>query len=94
MEKDEKGLWSVTSKALAPDYYVYSMVVDGVAMKDPRNPLIKYNLFNTESQVHVPDVGTQNRHHCRHGGQVHINAQRPKGDQRCQQGQKPAGIFR
>ncbi len=54
MTKGERGLWSVTSKALTPDYYVYALVVDGVAMKDPSNPLIKYNLFNTESQVHVP----------------------------------------
>jgi enterochelin esterase family protein len=54
MQKDSDGLWSVTSPALAPDYYVYAFVVDGVSMKDPGNPLIKYNLFNTESQVHVP----------------------------------------
>lgn len=54
MVKDERGLWSVTSKVLSPDYYVYSMIVDGVSMKDPSNPLIKFNLFNTESQVHVP----------------------------------------
>jgi enterochelin esterase family protein len=54
MEKDERGRWTVTSKAMSPDYYVYSLVVDGVSMKDPSNPLIKYNLFNTESQVHVP----------------------------------------
>jgi enterochelin esterase-like enzyme len=54
MTKGERGLWSVTSKALTPDYYVYALVVDGMAMKDPSNPLIKYNLFNTESQVYVP----------------------------------------
>ena len=54
MTKDGRGLWSVTSKALTPDYYVYALVVDGVSMKDPGNPLIKFNLFNTESQVHVP----------------------------------------
>jgi enterochelin esterase-like enzyme len=54
MAKDEKGVWTVTSKAMSPDYYVYAFVVNGVSMKDPSNPLIKYNLFNTESQVHVP----------------------------------------
>lgn len=54
MVKDDRGWWTVTSKPLTPDYYVYSLVVDGVAIKDPRNPLIKYNLFSTESQVHVP----------------------------------------
>ncbi len=54
MAKDDRGVWTVTSKAMSPDFYVYAFVVNGVAMKDPSNPLIKYNLFNTESQVHVP----------------------------------------
>jgi len=58
MEKNDKGLWSVTSKSLSPDYYVYTFVVNGVSMKDPSNPLIKYNLFNTDSQVHVPGSGS------------------------------------
>jgi enterochelin esterase-like enzyme len=42
---------------LQPDYYVYSFSVDGLQTIDPGNPLIKYNLFNTENQVHVPGAG-------------------------------------
>jgi enterochelin esterase-like enzyme len=54
MQKDDQGVWSVTTEPLPPDFYVYSFNVDGVQMIDPSNPLLKYNLFNTESQVHVP----------------------------------------
>ena len=57
MEKDNQGVWSVTTRPLPPDYYVYSFNVDGVQMMDSGNPLVKHNLFNSESQVHVPGSG-------------------------------------
>lgn len=58
MAKDERGVWSFTSEPLEPDIYSYSFSVDGVQMTDPSNPLLKYNLLNTESQVHVPGPAT------------------------------------
>jgi len=54
MQKDEAGGWSVTSDALEPDYYGYSFVADGIGLIDPVNPLMKPNLLNTQSMVHVP----------------------------------------
>src|SRR5262249_22365905 len=54
MQKDEQGVWSMTSEALEPDIYAYSFIVDGARCIDPNNPLLKYNLLNTDSQVHVP----------------------------------------
>lgn len=54
MVKDDKGVWSLTTGPLEPDFYVYSFNVDGVHALDPANALMKYNLLNTESQVHVP----------------------------------------
>jgi len=54
MRKDDRGVWSVISKVLKPDVYVYSFIVDGLRMPDPGNPMLKVNLFNTASQVHVP----------------------------------------
>jgi enterochelin esterase-like enzyme len=54
MTKDDQGVWSVTTEPLQPDYYVYSFNVDGVQVIDSGNPLIKRNLFNSESMVHVP----------------------------------------
>jgi enterochelin esterase-like enzyme len=54
MVKDDQGVWSFTTGPLEPDYYGYSFVVDGVRTLDLNNPLMKYNLLGTESQVHVP----------------------------------------
>jgi enterochelin esterase family protein len=54
MQKDEQGVWSVTTEPLEPDLYGYSFVVDGVNLIDPGNPLMKPNLLNTQSMVHVP----------------------------------------
>ncbi|HEU4752361.1 MAG TPA: esterase, partial [Armatimonadota bacterium] len=54
MQKDEQGVWSVTTEALEPDLYGYSFVADGVGLIDPLNPLMKPNLLNTQSMVHVP----------------------------------------
>jgi len=53
MQKDEQGVWSVTTEPLAPDFYGYAFVADGVHLIDP--PLLdEPNLLNTTSQVHVP----------------------------------------
>src|SRR6266404_1014745 len=54
MQKDEQGVWSVTTEPLAPDFYGYAFVADGVHLIDPSTPLMKPNLLNTSSQVHVP----------------------------------------
>jgi enterochelin esterase family protein len=54
MQKDDQGVWSVTTAPLAPDFYGYMFVADGVDLIDPANPLMKPNLLRTESQVHIP----------------------------------------
>jgi enterochelin esterase-like enzyme len=54
MVQDDQGVWSVTTDPLAPDYYSYSFVADGVRLIDPSNPLITPNLLSTASAVHVP----------------------------------------
>lgn len=54
MQKDEQGVWTFTSEPLEPDIYAYSFSVDGLRMIDPANSLLKYNLLNTDSEVHVP----------------------------------------
>jgi enterochelin esterase family protein len=53
MQKDEQGVWSVTTEPLAPDFYGYAFVADGVHLIDPSNFLMKPNILFTESQVHV-----------------------------------------
>src|SRR5262249_49193200 len=54
MQKDDEGLWTVTTEPLEPDYYGYSFIADDVRLIDPANPLMKPNLLGTTSQVHVP----------------------------------------
>src|SRR5581483_1511216 len=54
MQKDEQGVWSVTTNPLEPDFYGYNFVVDGVHFTDPANPVMKPNLLNVSSEVHVP----------------------------------------
>lgn len=54
MQKDEQGVWALTTDALEPDFYGYSFVADGVALLDPMNPLMKPNLLGSQSEVHVP----------------------------------------
>jgi enterochelin esterase family protein len=58
MQKSDDGVWSLTIDALAPDFYGYSFVADGVHLIDPSNPLLKPNILATQSQVHVPGPGS------------------------------------
>ena len=53
MQKDDQGVWSVTTEPLEPDLYGYSFVADGARLLDSSNPLIKANLLNPSSIVHV-----------------------------------------
>jgi enterochelin esterase family protein len=55
MVKNDRGTWSVTTETLSPDLYVYTFLVDGVALADPANPLRKAIVTGgNESIVHVP----------------------------------------
>ena len=54
MQKDDAGIWSVTTAPLAPDYYGYSVIVDGVRMLDPYNHLLIPNLLAPANQAYVP----------------------------------------
>ncbi len=58
LQQDDQGVWSMTSEPMDPDIYSYSFQVDGCRVIDPNNPLLKYNLLNTDSQVHVPGPAT------------------------------------
>lgn len=54
MQKDDLGVWSLTTKPLEPDYYGYIFQDTGVPVIDPSNSLILPNLLQTENMVHVP----------------------------------------
>jgi len=58
MQKDDQGVWSVTTDPMAPDYYGYSFVADGVNMFDPSNHAVKPNFLYRASEVHVPGAAS------------------------------------
>ena len=53
MQKDDKGVWTVNTPPLPPDYYGYSIAVDGVRSLDPYNHGLVPNLISPGSFVHV-----------------------------------------
>jgi enterochelin esterase-like enzyme len=53
MQKDDKGVWSVNTAPLPPDYYGYSITVDGVRSLDPFNHGLVPNLISPGNFVHV-----------------------------------------
>jgi enterochelin esterase family protein len=54
MQKDELGVWSVTSDVLTPDYYTYSLVVDGTSINDPANRQVQTSFAGFQSMFVVP----------------------------------------
>ena len=55
MQKDEQGIWSVTTDPLEPDFYPYTFMVDGSTLADPSNPIIKHVLpGGNQTLAHVP----------------------------------------
>jgi enterochelin esterase family protein len=54
MQRDDQGVWSVTTAPLAPDYYGYSFSVDGVHTMDALNSQLVPNLISPGNAVHVP----------------------------------------
>ena len=57
MQKDTKGVWSVTTDTLPPSVYIYHFVVDGVTMADPVNPRMKLRARTSASLLEVPGDG-------------------------------------
>lgn len=54
MSRDSKGLWSITTDALPPEWYGYHIIVDGVKQMDPADPLIRSNLMAPSNVAYVP----------------------------------------
>jgi enterochelin esterase family protein len=53
MIKGEGGVWSYTTKSLAPEIYYYSFLVDGESRIDPKNHRIAENLVYPASSILV-----------------------------------------
>jgi enterochelin esterase family protein len=54
LDKDDRGVWSVTVGPVAPDFYSYSFGVDGVRTVDPKNAAIKQGISSVDSMFFLP----------------------------------------
>lgn len=54
LTKNELGVWSATVGPLRPDFYTYTLMVDGVRTVDPKNPVIKQGINSIENVLTVP----------------------------------------
>jgi enterochelin esterase-like enzyme len=54
MQKDDQGVWSVTTDPLAPDYYWYTIIADSEWLGDPSNHDVVPNLLVQGNILHVP----------------------------------------
>lgn len=54
MQKGDSGIWSITTAPLSPDYYGYSILVDGARSLDPFNHLLVPNFLTPANAVYIP----------------------------------------
>lgn len=58
LDKADNGVWSVTLGSLKPDYYSYSLYVDGVKTLDPKNPEIKQGIRGVDNMFYLNGMQT------------------------------------
>ena len=54
LTKDEAGVWSASVGPLPPDFYSYTLTVDGVRTLDPKNPVIKQGIAGVDNMFLLP----------------------------------------
>ena len=52
--RNDTGMWSITLGPLQPEFYGYTLIVDGVTVLDPSNPQIKRDGVRNASVLLVP----------------------------------------
>ncbi len=57
MQKDDSGLWTVTTAPLDPGFHYYSLVIDGVSVSDPASQAY-YGTGRMSSAIEIPEKGT------------------------------------
>ena len=67
MTKGDKGIWEITIGPIAPGSYRYNFNVSGVAVIDPRNPLVSESNNNVWSLIHVPGSEFSDTRNVPHG---------------------------
>jgi len=54
LQKDQVGIWSVTTDPIAPDLYTYDFSVDGLKVVDPKNIQLKEGAGGYSNLLEVP----------------------------------------
>jgi enterochelin esterase family protein len=54
MQRDDQGVWSVTTEPLEPNLYTYSLGVDGTSLNDPANRQVQTSWNGHQSMFVVP----------------------------------------
>ncbi|UFH56814.1 esterase [Spirosoma sp. KNUC1025] len=69
LTKNDQGVWSVMIGPLKPDYYSYTLMVDGVRTMDPKNPVIKQGISSLENMMAVtgPETAFEDNRAVPHG---------------------------
>lgn len=60
MTKNEKGIWTVSIQAPAPELYTYSFIVDGLSINDPANVFMQRDGTRYLSVLLIPGELTAN----------------------------------
>jgi len=58
MERDSKGVWSVTIPPQVPGFHYYYLVVDGVRVSDPASQSF-YGVGRHSSGIEIPEAGVE-----------------------------------
>lgn len=61
MNKDEQGVWSVTTEPQVPGFHYYSLVIDGVKVADPASESF-YGMSRQASAIEIPEKGVDFYH--------------------------------
>jgi enterochelin esterase-like enzyme len=56
MQKNEQGVWSVTTDSQVPGFHYYSLVIDGVRVSDPASEAF-YGTGRMSSAIDIPEAG-------------------------------------
>ena len=56
MQKDEKGVWTVTTDPQDPGFHYYSLVIDGFGVADPASESF-YGTGKMSSAIDIPETG-------------------------------------
>ncbi|HLN22232.1 MAG TPA: alpha/beta hydrolase-fold protein [Bacteroidales bacterium] len=56
MQKNEKGIWTVTTDPQVPGFHYYSLVIDGVRVADPASESF-YGTGKMSSAIDIPEKG-------------------------------------